>query len=71
MKVGDSVTMLIPLPNIGNGKRFAAKRGTYKGWDNGNRIVLSDSRLRWEIPRGSPARLTTERINISPCGLKE
>jgi len=71
MKTGDSVTMLVPLPNIGDGKKFAAKRGTYLGWHNGNRIVLSHSGLRWEIPRGSPARLTTKPVNISPCGLKE
>mgnify|MGYP001193165498 CR=1 FL=1 len=71
MKTGDYVNMLVPLPNIGDGKRVAVKEGKYMGWYNGNRIVLSDSGLRWEIPRGSPCRLTTKHVNISPCGLKE
>lgn len=71
MKTGDSVTMLVPLLNIGNGKKISAKRGTYLGWHNGSRIVISHNGLRWEIPRGSTVRLTTKIVNISPCGLKE
>jgi hypothetical protein len=70
MKVGDRVTILTPLRHIGDGV-VAAKRGIYKGWKDGERVVEAPNGIQWLIPRGSETRLTTKHIDISPCGLKE